>query len=576
MAAVAMAARQLKRNLTDAMWDREGDGAGLAGGFDVTPPKVLGAVQDCDTEMSPPPLEQSRTPLPVPVCSLGSSFLKDRGAMDPPLQPPPWKRSTSNVRIPSPFATASSPPPQARRSRRTSPPPLMETKATYRSPNRLLTPRVSWSEIVSHSQENLEDDCAMQDCSPRTPRFRLRQPSSPQARAPLRRRPPSDDEGGPTCARDQNEGRLEREFCDITVIGKGQFSTVLRARNCIDRCIYAVKKTTQISRGGLRRIQLREVFALANVSMEAEGCPNIVRYFSSWFEDGRLHIQTELCECSLRDRLVERGREDPSAARFGPKEVVKVLRDVANGLDVLHGCNFVHLDIKPDNILVSRCARENGCYKIADLGLAVAAMGSGCDDISEGDCRYLAKEVLRGDLSDLPKADVFALGLVCYEVATSPAALPCNGEEWHLLRDGCLDVAGLSHLGGPLLELLKLMVHPSPKDRPAAKDISAHTSVAPEDGLQALHEKLNQQLAEAEQTRKLADSYWQELLHFKRQELLSGTGGAAAGAMLSSGGSCCQEVKPLVAGGTPSEGLDYAAVRVAARPRGPRRGRTFG
>ena len=37
-----------------------------------------------------------------------------------------------------------------------------------------------------------------------------------------------------------------------------------------------------------------------------------------------------------------------------------------------------------------------GCYKIADLGLAAAAMGTGCDDITEGDCRYLAKEVLRG------------------------------------------------------------------------------------------------------------------------------------------------------------------------------------
>ena len=63
-----------------------------------------------------------------------------------------------------------------------------------------------------------------------------------------------------------------------------------------------------------------------------------------------------------------------------------------------HSLQIVHLDIKPDNILVGR---HQGCYKIADLGLAAAAMGTGCDDITEGDCRYLAKEVLRGELRNL-------------------------------------------------------------------------------------------------------------------------------------------------------------------------------
>lgn len=52
---------------------------------------------------------------------------------------------------------------------------------------------------------------------------------------------------------------------------------------------------------------------------------------------------------------------------------------------------MVHLDIKPDNILLS----ENGNYKLSDLGLMKSLNDE--DDLStlrEGDSRYMAKELL--------------------------------------------------------------------------------------------------------------------------------------------------------------------------------------
>merc|ERR1712129_647288 len=79
------------------------------------------------------------------------------------------------------------------------------------------------------------------------------------------------------------------------------------------------------------------------------------------------------------------------------------------------------------------------CYKVADLGLVTSASGAGgFVDTTEGHCRYLAKELLRGTNVDLPKADVFSLGLVCYEAITNPMPLPCRGDAWHSLRDGQL------------------------------------------------------------------------------------------------------------------------------------------
>jgi len=460
-----------------------------------------------DVQMSPEPPSPARSggclpsaqPLPQLPFPLENYKAQDTARqMDPPLQMPPWKR-------PSRAVTPSRP------------------SKVPQSPHRMLTPRVSWSDIVSHSQESL-DEVPRAPGSPRTPVFRIRAPASPPARETWRRRPPSDDEGD---GRDKNEGRLQQEFCDIQAIGKGQFSTVYRAKNRVDQCMYAVKKTTQIARG-LRQTQLKEVFALANVSMEAEGCPHIVRYYSSWLEDGRLHIQTELCECSLRDRLQERRKKEPSDPRFAEPELTEVLRHVTSGLTVLHGCGFVHLDIKPDNILVSRGGREKGLYKIADLGLAAAAMGTGCDDVSEGDCRYLAKEVLRGCLSSLPKADVFSLGLVLYELASNPKALPCNGPEWQQIREGRLEAELMASLSEPLIALLHRMVHALPEDRPPCEEIIRHPCVAPEDKMQALREENQKSKEEAARSRQLADEYWHEMMLMKRQELLNGTPSVAA------------------------------------------------
>jgi len=265
-----------------------------------------------------------------------------------------------------------------------------------------------------------------------------------------------------------NQGHLAKNFCEVAVIGRGHFSTVFRARHRTDRQMYAIKKTREIGSGNVEE-HLTEVLVLSQLAAESAACPNIVRYVTSWIEDFCLHIQTELCESSLRELLVKHSQcgRQPEEARLPEAEILKVFQHVATGLDVLHTSGFVHLDIKPDNILISR-----GNYKIADLGLATAAMKSACDDVSEGDCRYLAKEVLLGQLQDLPKADVFSLGVAGYELATNPVQLPCNGEVWHQLRNGSFDITSLIAAYSPLfLALLRSMLHPYARERPECKAI---------------------------------------------------------------------------------------------------------
>lgn len=476
--------------------------------------------------------------LPATVPRLPFTDSKSSDAlMDPPSQPPRRKRALlTSLSGGSACSSTIAVNPGAE-----SLPPLPAA-----STPRVLTPRVSWSEIC-RSQESLEDASQdMSDARPvHTPPRGLRQQSSidfntpvihrrqqafsPQRAGPRRRRPQSDDEA----AGDDVEGRFAREFCEITAIGSGQFSTVFKAKHRIDQRFYAVKKTTRITsslsnlQNNSCQMRLREVFALSAIAVEAANCPHIVRYFCSWLEDCRLHIQTELCDCSLRDVLLRQAGQSDRDPHFSAPEIGEVLAHVASGLAVLHGKGYVHLDIKPDNILVSSQGESAGkiCYKIADLGLAAAALSMCCDDICEGDCRYLAREVLRGDLSNLPKADVFSLGVLVFELATNPRPLPCSGDEWQLLRDGQIDANLLKSLPEKMTALLRLMIHPSPVERVPCEEIIQHPAVHKDDGLEFYPKgTLEARTKEAERNRKRADDYWHELVSMKRQELLGGGG----------------------------------------------------
>jgi len=76
--------------------------------------------------------------------------------------------------------------------------------------------------------------------------------------------------------------------------------------------------------------------------------PNCVQYLDSWQQMGYVYIRTELCEMDLTTYLKIEPNPilEPVIWRF--------LYDIANGLRHIHQHNLIHLDIKPDNILVSK------------------------------------------------------------------------------------------------------------------------------------------------------------------------------------------------------------------------------
>jgi|TARA_R110002003_G_scaffold189_2_gene14712 mitosis inhibitor protein kinase SWE1 len=101
------------------------------------------------------------------------------------------------------------------------------------------------------------------------------------------------------------------------------------------------------------------------------------------------------------------------------------------GLTFIHDSGYIHLDMKPANILID----FEGGLKIADFGLASPWPAPKHID-GEGDRHYLAPEALKGRF-DKP-ADVFALGMMLAEIAGN-CVIPENGAHWVKLRSGEFD-----------------------------------------------------------------------------------------------------------------------------------------
>ncbi len=103
------------------------------------------------------------------------------------------------------------------------------------------------------------------------------------------------------------------------------------------------------------------------------------------------------------------------------RSCVLIVRQVLEGLALMHASGIVYGDVKSDNVLVERMARGLDVAKLIDLGLASVAIDGDCEPSGEvtmfGTPEYMAPELFRGHRAT-PSSDLYAVGCVLYEVIT--------------------------------------------------------------------------------------------------------------------------------------------------------------
>jgi serine/threonine-protein kinase len=94
-----------------------------------------------------------------------------------------------------------------------------------------------------------------------------------------------------------------------------------------------------------------------------------------------------------------------------------IARQLCAGLAAAHEKGVLHRDLKPDNVMID----GRGRVRITDFGLAGLAESFAGEELRSGTPAYMAPEQIAGDEVS-PRSDVFALGLVLYELYTGRKA----------------------------------------------------------------------------------------------------------------------------------------------------------
>ena len=248
--------------------------------------------------------------------------------------------------------------------------------------------------------------------------------------------------------------RLERE------LGQGGMATVYLAQDLKHQRPVAIKVLRQELAASLGADRfLREVQIAAKLQH-----PHILTLIDSGEADGFLYYVMPFVDGeTLRAKLAREGE-------FPVGDAVRILREVADALAYAHGQGVVHRDVKPENIMLS------GRHALVmDFGVAKAVSeATGRQSLTTvgvalGTPTYMSPEQATADPHVDHRADIYALGVMAYELLTGRPPFTGNTPQQVIaahVTQAADPVSRHRAMPAPLADLVMRCLEKKPADRP--------------------------------------------------------------------------------------------------------------
>jgi serine/threonine protein kinase len=215
---------------------------------------------------------------------------------------------------------------------------------------------------------------------------------------------------------------LAERYLLVSRLGRGAMGQVYLANDKkFDTRRVAVKTVRQDI---LNSDDLQEGEAIARFDREAQAAasiqhPNTVSVTDfGETKEGIFYLVMEYVEGETLHRLLRREGTLPV------KRAVRLLRQIADGVDAAHDLNILHRDLKPANIFIMQKGKgSEGFVKVGDFGLA-KIVNQTVTDISShatpssrgiiGTPEFMAPEQMQPEMGVDARADLYALGTIAY------------------------------------------------------------------------------------------------------------------------------------------------------------------
>ena len=244
-----------------------------------------------------------------------------------------------------------------------------------------------------------------------------------------------------------------------SVVGSGAMGVVYRGTNEKTGRTAAVKVvSTEFAQGG----KIRDRFEREAEILQQFRHPNIVRFLAVGRFRGTSYLAMEFIDGSTLEKSILDRDNLPW------REVMELGIQICDALHYAHQHGVVHRDLKPSNLMVT----ADGTIKLTDFGIAkdldaTALTGTGR---TLGTAAYMAPEQIRGTPPVSHKTDLYALGVVLYQllvgkppfVGVTPVVLMHS----HLNEDAPRPSARIHEIPKVLDELVVTLMAKTPADRP--------------------------------------------------------------------------------------------------------------